>query len=159
MYKECTLTLSIWLIHCIAHTLLPLSLKLSLHIQKCYSEQCASKESCIYKMFHVKTPLSGSLLGQSIVKCPTRDPGIAVQRYQGDMDKTWQTGKLWQGHLASLCHTAASQSRMSAVGAFTVTKENIEDDRALLTRGVIGTGTEVSKDKEKTRLLFGEDSM
>ena len=32
---------------------------------------------------------------------------------------------------------------MSAVGAFTVTKENIEDDRALLTKGVIGTGTEV----------------
>ena len=33
--------------------------------------------------------------------------------------------------------------KMSAVGAFTVTKENIEDDRALLTKGVIGTGTEV----------------
>ena len=34
---------------------------------------------------------------------------------------------------------------MSAVGAFTVTKENIEDDRALLKTGVIGTGTEVEK--------------
>ena len=34
--------------------------------------------------------------------------------------------------------------KMSAVGAFTVTKENIEDDRALLTKGVIGTGTEVN---------------
>ena len=34
---------------------------------------------------------------------------------------------------------------MSAVGAFTVTKENIEDDRALLKTGVIGLGTEVEK--------------
>ena len=32
---------------------------------------------------------------------------------------------------------------MTAVGAFTVTKENVEDDRALLKTGVIGTGTEV----------------
>ena len=39
---------------------------------------------------------------------------------------------------------------MSAVGAFTVTKENIEDDRALLTRGVIGTGTEVSYPSQST---------
>jgi len=31
------------------------------------------------------------------------------------------------------------------VGAFTVTKENIEDDRALLKTGVIGTGTEIEK--------------
>ena len=31
------------------------------------------------------------------------------------------------------------------VEAFTVAKENIEDDRALLNRGVIGTGTEVYK--------------
>ena len=38
--------------------------------------------------------------------------------------------------------------KMSAVGAFTVTKENIEDDRALLTKGVIGTGTEVNMMKD-----------
>ena len=29
--------------------------------------------------------------------------------------------------------------------AFTVTKENVEDDRALLNTGVIGTGTAVEK--------------
>lgn len=32
----------------------------------------------------------------------------------------------------------------TGVGAFTVTKENVEDDRALLNTGVIGTGTEVN---------------
>ena len=32
---------------------------------------------------------------------------------------------------------------MSDTAAFTVTKENVEDDRALLNTGVIGTGTEV----------------
>ena len=32
---------------------------------------------------------------------------------------------------------------MGDTAAFTVTKENIEDDRALLKTGVIGTGTEV----------------
>ena len=32
---------------------------------------------------------------------------------------------------------------MANIGAFTVTKENVEDDRALLQTGVIGTGTEV----------------
>merc|ERR1712149_16009 len=38
--------------------------------------------------------------------------------------------------------------KMSVVNntsAFTVAKENIEDDRALLGKGVIGTGTEVEK--------------
>ena len=43
---------------------------------------------------------------------------------------------------------------MSAVGAFTVTKENIEDDRALLTRGVIGTGTEVSQTLSENMLCI-----
>ena len=32
---------------------------------------------------------------------------------------------------------------MGDTAAFTVTKENVEDDRALLKTGVIGTGTEV----------------
>jgi hypothetical protein len=32
---------------------------------------------------------------------------------------------------------------MGDTAAFTVTKENIEDDRALLKTGVIGTGSEV----------------
>ena len=32
---------------------------------------------------------------------------------------------------------------MADTAAFTVTKENVEDDRALLNTGVIGTGTEV----------------
>ena len=35
---------------------------------------------------------------------------------------------------------------MSDTAAFTVTKENVEDDRALLNTGVIGTGTEVIGD-------------
>ena len=43
---------------------------------------------------------------------------------------------------------------MSAVGAFTVTKENIEDDRALLTKGVIGTGTEVNYSEAQQKSKF-----
>ncbi len=35
--------------------------------------------------------------------------------------------------------------RMGDYEAYTVSKENVEDDRALLTSGVIGTGTAVEK--------------
>ena len=44
--------------------------------------------------------------------------------------------------------------KMSAVGAFTVTKENIEDDRALLSKGVIGTGTEVNRTKREDLVIL-----
>ena len=38
---------------------------------------------------------------------------------------------------------------MGDTAAFTVTKENVEDDRALLKTGVIGTGSEVLITKNK----------
>ena len=44
---------------------------------------------------------------------------------------------------------------MGDIAAFTVTKENVEDDQALLKTGVIGTGTEVLVTKIN-KLLFSQ---